>query len=374
MDALTRLLYPQGESPAKWDVDKLPDVRTSKHDKVDLLHGANDVPEMISEFRSALRNKSSRTQQQYTWDVSRFLIWCNEMGYGIKQRVMEPEPNTIEARDIVMIYNEKLTKQGMSRNTVALAMQALKKFFDNLNKLKLKMDIRAIFNPDTITTSDPNAFKRQPRIDDEIYNAVLKYVNEKGTKNEKWIFYLLAWGCRRSEIVNAKVGDIDIRAKVIRPYMVKTKDSKTIPLPEWYKSKREFEANQVFIIKYDGHENHLPGTKAFEKLAESTKRLVERNGIYPVKEQYIYDVINRWLENCELKNKPEKISPHAFRRYFVNLMLRKGYSDTAIAAVGGWRNTLLISKYGHEANMKNNPIIRDQAVKTEMQTTNNEEQ
>lgn len=342
----------------QWDVDRLPSVVNHLPKSTGELVGVNNIPNMIDSFRAFLRQSSTRTKQQYEWDVKQFLLWCNEISYSIAARAV----TTIELRDLASVYNEVLKKGGLMQNTIALKMQGVRKFFEFVNATELKMDIRAAFNPNNITTSDTKAYKRQPRINDEVYNAIMEHVHEHGTKSEKWIFFFLAWGCRKSEIVNAKITDINMLERVIRPYMIKVKDTKTLPLPDWFKGMSEFSDGQGFIVKYDGYEDYKPESKKFAKLNQKTKDRILMNGKVPVNDQYIFDTIQRWLRKTKFKDAMNTAPPHSFRRFFVNSMIRKGYSNTEISDAGGWANDAMIKVYSYDSNAKNNRIIKDGAV------------
>jgi integrase len=343
----------------EWDIERLPSVVAHLPKEASAWSGENDIPKMVIGFRAYIRQRSTRTKQQYEWDVKQFLLWCNAIHYNVLSRVI----TTIEMRDIASVYNEILKRQDFKRNTVALKMQGVRKFFEYLNSTELKMDIRAAFNPSNITTSDPKAYKTQPRINDEIYNSVMRHVHEHGTKNEKWIFFFLAWGCRKSEIVNAKVTDINMVEKVIRPYMKKVNDTKTLPLPSWFTGMQEFSEGQGFIVKYDDVGEYKPDSKKFQKLNQRTKDRILMNGKIPVNDQYIYDTIQRWFSKTKFADSMKSAPPHSFRRQFVNSMRRQGFSDSEIADAGGWANTAMIQLYGKDNDLKNNRIVSGDAVK-----------
>jgi integrase len=332
------------ESPDKWDITKLPEVvRTFKGMKTDDFDGDNDIKSLIQAFSQYLdiskRVNSLNTRRNYIWNTKQFLLWCNSMDYNIIR-----VENTQELRNLAIVYNKVLLQSDIQQNTVALKMQSIRKFFEFINFKELKLDIRSAFNADWITTQDTNAFKKQVRINDQVYIEVCDYVHESGDINDKWILFFFAWGCRRSEISGVRVENIDTLNKCIHVYMQKTGEMKKLPIPDWFSGMKSFADGQIFIV------------------TNNSKRTKKTKGVRPVTTQHIYNVTQRWLANTSFAG-DIKLTPHSFRRFFINSMQKQGFSDSAIAKISGHRSVQMIARYSYDEDLAKNPIVVMDAVK-----------
>ena len=334
------------ESSNSWDINKLPKVYVSmKDDGIpdEYIKGVNNVEALNKEFYQFLikskRINSENTRSSYEWNAKQFLIWCNQIQYDIRKC-----QDTKELTGIAIAFNRTLEKTYSERNTIALKMMSVKKFWHYINFQEQKLDIGSAFNADWITTMDGNAFKKQIRISDQLYDEIVAYVNESGTYDEKWILYFLAWGCRRSEAADARVENIDMANKWIQVYMQKTGDFKKLPLPDWFTSLSVFDPSQIFIITCESN------------------RTKEHRGKRKVSTKHIWRVVRKWLTHTSF-NEKVKIAPHAFRRYFASSMIRAGFSDSAIAKITGHRSLQMIQKYGYDEDVSSNPIVTKKAVK-----------
>ncbi len=328
----------------EWDTDNLPKVRkVMKLVPPEFLKGNNDVNAILKEFSDYL-NKSKRvgsgeTKRKYLHFVRQFLIWCNEAKYGII--------NVTSAgilKDLVIVYNQVLCNdKKLSQNTIAFAMASVHKFWEFFDFKDAKLNLRHAFSAEWVTTQDTNAFKKQIRISEDVYEAMKNVVKRNGTMQEKWIFFLLAYGCRRSEICGAKVSDIDMINKCIQVYQFKVRDIKKLPLPDWYTGLKMFFDGQVFLVY------------------NNSKRCAKVKGKVPVTGHYIYRVIQHWLSQTSFAG-DIRVTPHSFRRYFVNQLQKKNYSDSNIAKLGGWKHLATLQKYGWDLEVSANPIIENKDV------------
>lgn len=333
------------ESPDKWDVTKIPSVEKNISElSADDLDGTNNIFELINAFRSYLdiskRVNSHNTKRNYIANAKQFLHWCNKLEYNILQRV----DNTQELRNLVIVYNNALSMSDIQQNTIALKMQSMRKFFEFVNFKEMKLDLRSAFNPDWITTQDTNAFKKQVRINEDVYEAICDYVHEHGDVNDRWILFFCAMGCRRSEIANVRVDNIDMLNKCIHVYMQKTGETKKLPLPDWFTSKNMFNDGQIFIVY------------------NNSKRTKKTKGIKPVTTTHIYNVVQKWLSNTPYAGML-KVTPHSFRRYFINSMQKQGFSDSSISKISGHKSVQMIARYGYDEDISQNPIVTQNAVK-----------
>ena len=328
------------------------------------MGGFNDVNELLKAFEKYMaiskRITSPHTVKTYLANVKQFLVWCNKLQFPINNVT-----RTLVLTNLVICYEKALTSTELSQNSRALKQQSVKKFFEFFDFLHpdYNLDIRKSFKSDWISTGDTNAFKKQTRINDEVFNA-LKVVVDAGDVNDKWIFFFMAFGCRRSEIATIKTSDIDWLNKEINVYQIKQGTNKRIPLPDW--------ANEGIIpIEPGTPAKGKPGTPEYVPATPSrkynylifnnSKRSSKTKGIKPVTTQYIYTTLLRWRNATEFKN--VSLTPHSMRRYFVSNLLKQGASDSNIARLGGWANSAMVFKYGYDTSLDGNPIIKNNLVK-----------
>jgi len=349
----------------KINLDNLPSIDLDMNSvSKEHLTGYNDVEQLLKAFQNfmAISKKitSAHTVNTYLRNVKQFLVWCNKLQFPINNVT-----KTLVLTNLVICYEKALGSTELSQNSKALAQQSVKKFFDffKFTHPDYNLDIRASFSSDWISTGDTNAFKKQTRINDDVYNAI-KTVVDAGDINDKWIFFFMAFGCRRSEIAKIKTSDIDWLNKEINIYQEKQGTNKRIPMPDWATEG---------ILPYHpgtpakgkvGEDDYVPATptrKYNYLIFNNSKRSAKTKGIKPVTTQYIYTKLLRWRNATEFKS--VAITPHSMRRYFVSNLLKQGASDSNIARLGGWSNAQMVFRYGYDVNLEGNPIIKNNLVK-----------
>lgn len=335
------------ENENRINLDNLPQI-----DKIisqipkKLLTGQNDVMMYLKNFHNYLnvskRIGSENTKRNYMSNVKQFLCWCNKLNFAIAD-----VKSTLITRNLIICYEKALSSTDLAQNSRALKQNSVRKFFEFwsfTNEKHFQIDLRKAFSADWISTADGNAYRRVPRINEEVFFAIKKVVDASPHISEKFLFYFLAFGCRRSEIADAKINDIDMLNKSINIWMRKTKEMKILPLPNWFTSKEIFDSRHIYIV------------------TANSKRTAKSKGIRQVTGNYIYNKIQSWLEQTEFKGKVE-VTPHAFRRFFVSQLLRQGANESKIAQLGGWKSLQVLSKYGYDIQLSNNPIVTQNMVK-----------
>lgn len=323
--------------------ENLPKLVPNDNTPAEFLVGFNDVEDLLKGFSQYLaiskRVTSDNTKNTYLANVRQFLIWCNKLKFAIKNIT-----KTLVLRNLVICFEKSLTSTDLAQNSRAIKHASVKKFFEWYSFLHedYNIDLNKCFSPDWCTTADANAYKKQTRINMDVFLAI-KEQADLGDINDKWIFFLLAFGCRRSEIAGAKVENVDFLNKEINVYQEKTGNLKKLPLPNWLTSADMLDRNNVYLV------------------LNTSKRTAKSKGKKPVSKQYIWLKVRRWI--AETKFKSVEITPHSFRRFFVNNLLRQGASDSNIAKIGGWANLNMVQRYGYDISLDNNPIINNSQVK-----------
>ncbi len=339
-----KIIISEEEKNNSINFDNLPsiDKDTSKVDKKHLT-GHNNVAAFIKGFELYLniskKVNSGNTRRSYLSNAKQFIIWCNKIPFAINNI-----KKTLVLRNLIICYEKSLSTTSLAQNSKALKQNAVKKFFQYyafLHQKDFELDIKKCFSTDFVTGYDVNAYKKQVRINDEVFEAIREQVL-LGDINDRWIFFFLAFGLRRSEICTIKVSDLDWLNKEVNCYQHKQKTVKKIPLPDW--------ANEAIVNKGDIFLIH-----------NKSKRSNKTKGRVPVTPQYIYTKIMQWRDATEFKT--VSITPHSFRRYFVSSLLKQGASDSNISRLGGWSGTSQIFKYGYDISLANNPIVSNNQVK-----------
>ncbi len=318
------------------ELEKLPQVlKELKSVKPEQLIATNNIPVLLAAFETYLtiskRVNSGNTLKAYTKNVKQFLIWCNDYKFDVTTVI-----TTLLLRDIVIKYNRVLEKAYPQKNTIAIKLQSIKKFFEHRDFDTLTLNLAQAFNPDWITTADPEAYKRQVRINRDVFDAMRHHVHDSQDQNDMWIFYFLSWGCRRSEICSVKTSDIDFLNKQVMIYQSKTGHVKTLPLPAWCKHKDQIPNNPYLVYARAKNKN---------------------KGQVPVTPEFIYDRIKKWQKACMLTD--IRITPHSFRRYMIGMLKNKNMNDANIMEISGHSSPNMISKYGYDVKPEHNPIITD---------------
>ncbi len=325
------------------NLDNLPSIDNDVSNvPAKLLTGFNNVEDLLKGFYSYMaiskRITSENTKRTYLSNVKQFLIWCNKLQFAVKR-----VDKTLVLRNLIITYEKALSSTDLAQNSKAIKQASVRKFFEYYEFLhpEYNIDLRKCFSSDFITTGDPNAYKRVTRINAEVFNALMEAAYSEDI-NSKWIFYFFCWGLRRSEISTVKVSDLDFLNKEINIFQHKQGTNKRIPMPDW--------CNESIINRADVYIIH-----------NNSKRSNKTKGKVPVTDQFIYTKLLSWRAKTDFKTVP--ITPHSMRRYFVSALLKQGASDSNIARLGGWASPMMVSRYGYDINLQNNPIILNNQVK-----------
>ncbi len=149
-----------------------------------------EVEQLLEKMRKeGLRRRySPRTIETYYQAVSKFL------------KVIKKEPNKITKKDI-REYLESMATKGKSGNSININLNALKFCFEQLLGKKMKIDIRYSKKP----------VKLPAVLTKEEVKKLIENVNNP--KHKIMVSLMYSAGLRVSELVNLKVGDLNIKDK-----------------------------------------------------------------------------------------------------------------------------------------------------------------
>ena len=169
-------------------------------------------------------------------------------------------------------------------------------------------------------------------------------LSKVGEEKRTWVRnYLMVYGLfllalRRSELVNIRWADIDLREKSLT---VKLKGNrlKILPIPEhflklliWYREK--FAREAIFV---------------FQPFQNNRTKLSEK----PISANYLYEVV-RQASLAVIKCKC--VSPHSFRATFVTWALSRGDDLIIIANATGHSSLNMVRRYDRRDVLENNSI------------------
>lgn len=298
-----------------------------RYNNIELLLGNFTAYLHASKRIRTIDGEVSNTERAYISNTRQFITWCNELSICIAE-IKE----TLTLRNLIIKYEGALSATKLKQNSIALKQNSVRKFFEFWDFVNgLSLDLRKCFSADFTTSGEVGAYKSQIRISEDVYNAIREVVTGA---NDRWIFYFLAYGCRRSEITSVRVANIDTLNNEINIFQPKQQTYKKIPVPDWFTTLPEGE----YLI-----------------------RSAKSYGKEPVSTQYLYEKVHEWIGKTKYKG--TAISCHSFRRYYVGALKRQGVSDSNIAQLGGWAGVAQISKYGWDISLDANPIIQNKLVK-----------
>jgi integrase/recombinase XerC len=150
-------------------------------------------------------------------------------------------------------------------------------------------------------------------------------------RNEIIVFLLYMTGMRRSELLNLKVSDIDLKRRDIR-VVGKGKKERIIPISNDAISK----LNHYLAIRA----NH------FEKIEVEDSYFILSNRGKKVNPRVLYSVVNAQLQGA---NSAEKKSPHVLRHSFATHLLNEGADINVIKELLGHANLAATQVYTHNS-------------------------
>ena len=154
------------------------------------------------------------------------------------------------------------------------------------------------------------------------------------------IFWLLALSLRREEIVNLKWDDL----KENSYFLVYQKwwSYKYIPLPNWYLD---------FLLKYKEEKiaNNFLSSYIFSPFYNPYSNNIDK----PISADYIVQITQKICDKLQIN---KKITPHSFRKTFIELSLNKNENYNNIMNATGHKSPQMIKYYDYRDKIKNNSI------------------
>ena len=263
------------------------------------------------EFIEVEKGLSSNTVNAYRRDLTGFLDFCMDKG------IMGVEYIT---RNHLNSYILKLRSDNLNPRSVVRKIASLRGFFKWLSANEY------INNNPASMLEQPKLPKRLPKV---MSLQEIKEIFHSDLNNQENLVVELLYDCglRVSELVNLKIGDIDLKSKYIQCV---GKGSKERLIPFGKKAKES-------INKYLKERENV-----VTKYNLQTKRLFITNSGRLINRQDIYNFIRKLGEKIH-----KHISPHTLRHTFATHLLENGADLRVVQELLGHSDVSTTQLYTH---------------------------
>lgn len=244
-------------------------------------------------FMDSTKHKSYNTIQSYKRDISQYITYLNTTGIN---------DITKTTRTTVLTYLIKLQEQGKATSTVLRTLASLKSYYlfitDSGNKMEnptknLEAPHVEKKLPQILTTAEIDKLLEQPSLSEP-----------KGIRDKAMLELLYATGIRVSELINLKLGDVNIPLGFIR--CTSSKKERFIPIGNISKSA---------VVRYID--------KARPRMISSENEdllFVNCNGSH-LSRQGFWKIIKQYGKDANIST---DITPHTLRHSFAAHLLENG--------------------------------------------------
>lgn len=284
-----------------------------------------DDQALIDRYLDALwleRGLSKNTLDSYRRDLKAFLTWLQGRGKTI----------TGVAREDLLGYLSHRMAQGLKSRSTARALSCLRSFYRYLLRENLVVEdpTLRVDNPklgrplpDTLSEGDVERLLKAPDIKSPI-----------GLRDRTMLEVLYASGLRVSELVNLKLGEINLRQGVLR-IMGKGSKERLVPMGE---------TAMTWLARYirEGRDDLLRGNLDSDVVFPSNRgtAMTRQAFWYRIKEHASKAAITR------------KLSPHTLRHAFATHLLNHGADLRVVQLLLGHSDLSTTQIYTHIAQQR----------------------
>jgi len=268
-------------------------------------------------YLSSLKNYSLNTLKSYAGDISDFLAYL--------------EKNHLNPSDIsysvVMAYLSNLKERGFNPFSIARRLSSLRNFLIFLKE-------RGVLEPDFFDLLEsPKLPKRLPKVLtlDEV-DRLLQAPNLSdplGYRDRTMLELLYATGLRVSELVNLRLGQINLNLGFLR-VIGKGEKERLVPIGE-------------IALQY--LETYLEKIRAKFVTSKSKDYVFLNRRGGPLTRQRFWQIIKKYAKAVGIE--PLKISPHVLRHSFATHLLEGGADLRALQMMLGHSSLLTTQIYTH---------------------------
>ncbi len=279
------------------------------------------------QYIEAEKNYSAHTVLAYQKDIEAFQSFM----------VTTYEQEEIESVNYAQIRSwiVSLVESGITNRSINRKIASLKAYYKFLLRIK-----QITVNPLAKHTALKVAGKVQVPFSEKEMQTVIsdlqKDTSFKGLRDRLIVEMFYATGIRRSELVNLKVSDVDLGAKVIKVLGKRNKERLVPLLP--------------FLI--ETIQLYLSSVKDIINLSADNYLFIAESG-NKVSESFVYRVINSYFSKASTK---EKKSPHVLRHTFATHLLNNGADLNSVKELLGHASLASTQHYTHTsiAELKKN--------------------
>lgn len=284
------------------------------------------MEQLVDEFifyLQTVKKTSDNTIQSYKRDLLRLVSYMKERGC---------ESVTDYTQDRLHAYVATLQEQHLSPNSIIRHHSSIKAFFRYL------LENGNIDENPAETLKAPKAAKKQPRIlssyEVETFLSQDFSKDAKGKRDKALLEFMYATGLKSSEIVELKLGNIDMSLNCVRlgadrvvPYGKKAKealDEYLLHARDELLQDRDTEEDRVFV-NYKGE---------------------------PMSRQGLWKLIKTYAGRAGIDT---DITPYTLRHSFAVHLLENGADSTAVKEMMGYTDEATLSKYSSKRGLNKDP-------------------
>jgi integrase/recombinase XerC len=297
--------------------------------------------EVIERF-TELKN-SVHTQRSYKSDIVSFFDGLNVEVVFLADLGLIPYPQVVDQVNAFLKANTKTdekTNRVLNAKTVNRKAYALSSFFNHLIQVYNypKNPVRNITPLKMEKRSTTTSLTRAEVIDFLEFAKGQHRLSETKFRNYLIVVFLFALALRRDEVANLKWDDVDFSQQTVNVYQ-KGGSYKLLPLPNNItQSLQEFKRLYGDSCPYVFHPVRNNSTKELNK---------------PIGSEYIFEMVQKMASQV-VPNK--KITPHSFRKTFIELALNNKEDFISIINATGHATVEMVKYYDTRDTLKNNAI------------------
>lgn len=263
---------------------------------------------------------SLHTVQAYQKDIGDFMTFCKE----------EYDLGSIDEIEygIVRSWIVSLVDQQISNRSVNRKVASLKAYYKFLLRIE-KIEASPLSKHKALKTSKKIEVPFSETEMETLLRAVPFDKDFEGIRNKLIIEVLYATGMRRSELINLKLGDIDLQGKTIRVLGKRNKE-RIIPLLS--------PTAELFRTYFAVREE-------LKEIKEYSYIFLTKSG-HKIYETLVYRIINGYFSKVSSKAKK---SPHILRHTFATHLLNKGADLNAVKELLGHSSLASTQVYTHSS-------------------------
>lgn len=271
-------------------------------------------------YLSLEKNYSGHTVNAYAKDIETFALFCSDE-YELKN-INEVDYSLIRSW-IVHLVDSDVSNRSINRKIASL--KSYYKFLQGIGKIEV--------NPLTKHRALKTSKKIEVPFSEEEMQKVLSQIqftkDFQGVRDKLIIELLYTTGIRRAELINLKMGGVDISSNLLK-VLGKRKKERIVPL---------LPTTCNLFATYFEHRRTL------EPTTDEAHVFLLKSG-YKLYETLVYRIINKYFSEVSTKVKK---SPHVLRHTFATHLLNKGADLNSVKELLGHSSLASTQVYTHNS-------------------------